>query len=240
MKIEHQTPHTYAINPQHYDLFTPQWFEVNWWQAQQAVIGFSQGRGITWFVRCKTYDLVLRHYYRGGLLGKILNDWYCFTGFKQSRAVQEYRLLQTMQALDLPVPTPWAVRLTRYGLCYKTDILLQRLENTQDLVHILQQQPLSAAQWYNIGATIQRFHQAGIYHADLNSHNILLDKADKVWLIDFDKGLQRSDHTWKAANLQRLYRSLRKEKGLQRTFHWQINDWSLLLAGYNGSTSAKA
>lgn len=230
-------PHHYAVNPVYAALFTPHWFEPDWWRTQQAITGYAKGRGITWFMHYQGHDLVLRHYYRGGFFGKLFTDTYFFTGFKRSRAVQEYQLLLSMLALQLPVPTPWAVRVTRRGWYYSTDILLERIAHAQDLVHLLCQQALSANQWQAIGATIQQFHTAGIYHADLNSHNILLDQANKVWLLDFDKGYQRHGQSWKQANLQRLYRSFVKEKRLQPSFHWQAADWQALLQGYNGNTS---
>ncbi|MGH7487911.1 MAG: lipopolysaccharide kinase InaA family protein, partial [bacterium] len=65
--------------------------------------------------------------------------------------------------------------------------------------------------WHAIGACIRRFHDAGIYHADLNAHNIMLDNKDAVYLLDFDRGERRTPVIlWQQANLARLSRSLRK------------------------------
>jgi 3-deoxy-D-manno-octulosonic acid kinase len=61
-----------------------------------------------------------------------------------------------------------------------------------------------------VGAEIARFHAHGVYHADLNAHNILLTDAS-VWLIDFDRGeLRHPARAWQQANLARLKRSLLK------------------------------
>ena len=55
-----------------------------------------------------------------------------------------------------------------------------------------------------------RFHRAGVWHADLNAHNILVAES-QLYLIDFDRGERRPpDETWRIANLQRLRRSLVK------------------------------
>lgn len=240
MKIITHQQTTFVINPLHADEVDTEFFNPDWWQQQQAIIGQSRGRGITWFVRFKDKELVLRHYYRGGLLGKCLHDRYVFTALNRTRAVAEYRLLLAMQAQNLPVPIPWAVRIERFGLFYRMDILLERIHGGRDLVQILRTQALTPAQWVDIGCTLQRFHQAGIYHADLNSHNILLDGDNKVWLIDFDKGEQRAAGTWQQANLQRLYRSLCKEATLHLQWHWQAADWAHLLAGYAGSNACMA
>jgi 3-deoxy-D-manno-octulosonic acid kinase len=35
---------------------------------------------------------------------------------------------------------------------------------------------------------IARFHRAGVWHADLTAHNILLEVRGVPWLLDFDRG----------------------------------------------------
>jgi len=49
-----------------------------YWQKENLVIDQAHGRGITWFVKHQENELVLRHYYRGGLAGKLINDSYWF------------------------------------------------------------------------------------------------------------------------------------------------------------------
>lgn len=229
----------YGIHPDDTAQFQPEHFAPLWWQRHNAITGQSHGRGVTWFVRLGQQERVLRHYYRGGLLGKWLHDRYLFTGFQHSRAVKEFQLLEQMRQQGLPVPRPCAVRLTHHGWFYRTDILLERIPAARDLVQHLRETALDAETWQTIGQMIRRFHDAQINHADLNSHNILLDTDGKAWLIDFDKGKQHQGEAWKTANLGRLLRSLRKEKALQPALHWQDNDWQALLRGY-GKIPSKA
>lgn len=212
--------------------FSPQWFEAGWWQSRGAVVGQSRGRGITWFLRAGSRELVLRHYWRGGLVGRLVSDRFCFTGVRRSRAMAEFALLQRLRQAGLPVPRPAAARLVRHGLFYRADILIERIPDARDLVAILGERPLSAQEWQVVGRVIARLHQTGGYHADLNSHNLLLDGTGQVWLIDFDKGAIRKPGAWQADNLARLQRSLVKEAGLHPGFHWQLSDWPALLAGY--------
>ncbi len=57
-----------------------------------------------------------------------------------------------------------------------------------------------------------RFHRAGVWHADLNAHNVMI-APDGLYLIDFDRGESaRACYGSMAAmaNLQRLRRSLLK------------------------------
>jgi 3-deoxy-D-manno-octulosonic acid kinase len=119
-------------------------------------------------------------------------------------------------------------------LFYCADLLSSRIEHAEDLVALLSKQPLTAALWKKIGVTIKRFHDNNIYHHDLNAHNILIDKNDQVFLIDFDRGEVRKNNqaSWQQANLARLERSFLKEFNKLPTFHWQHDNWQLLLESY--------
>ncbi|MBL4910302.1 MAG: 3-deoxy-D-manno-octulosonic acid kinase [Alteromonadaceae bacterium] len=213
--------------------FSPQLFNSDYWQQKNAITGSAQGRGTTWFIEHNKQAWVLRHYYRGGLVGKFIKDSYFYQGMTKTRAVQEFNLLAKMQQLALPAPAPVAYQVIRSGLFYYADLLSQRIENAHDLVAILSIKTLSSTLWQRIGETIQQFHQHGIYHHDLNVHNILIDDNDKVWLIDFDRGEQRTiNKSWQQANLRRLLRSFNKEKNKLPNFQWQPQDWQQLLMGY--------
>lgn len=221
--------------------FSPEMLNSEFWKKRNAITGSAQGRGTTWFVEYNAPEKnlpsiqqwVLRHYYRGGLIGKIINDKYFFTGQKKTRAACEYQLLNILQILGLPAPQPIAFKVVKQGLFYQADLLSSRIENAQDLVAHLSKGELADEVWLEIGRVIRRFHNAGIYHHDLNSHNILLDENKKVWLIDFDRGEQRPvSSQWQQANMARLLRSFEKENVKVPNFHWQKNNWQVLLEGY--------
>ncbi len=213
---------------------SPQLFDAKYWQQKNAIIGSAQGRGTTWFIKTEGQEWVLRHYYRGGLIGKLINDSYLYQGMAKTRAAQEFNLLAQMQKLALPAPQAIAYQVIRHGLFYRADLITQRIENAIDLVELLTQKSLDSALWEAIGKTIKSFHQHGIYHHDLNAHNILIDDNKKVWLIDFDRGEQRTVASqWQESNMQRLLRSFNKEKNKLPTFHWQPQHWQQLLKGYH-------
>ena len=80
---------------QEYALF----FTPDYWQNQNRIIGSAKGRGTTWFLQ--TQDLfgvncALRHYYRGGLWGKIIKDKYKFNTLDATRSFAELRLLHKL------------------------------------------------------------------------------------------------------------------------------------------------
>ncbi|MCJ8318869.1 MAG: lipid IV(A) 3-deoxy-D-manno-octulosonic acid transferase [Colwellia sp.] len=213
--------------------FSPEMLSSSYWQHQQAITGSAQGRGTTWFVQHQKSHWVLRHYYRGGLIGKFNKDHYIFTSQAATRAAKEFNLLSLMQTWNLPAPKPVAYRVVRNGLFYRADLLSSRVENAQDLVAILTEQPISADVWFDIGQTIKKFHHKGVYHHDLNIHNILLDSDNKSWLIDFDQGEQRQiQQSWQQANMHRLLRSFRKEQNKLTSFFWSEENWRMLLEGY--------
>lgn len=218
--------------------FSPNMLNAQYWQEKNAIVGSAQGRGTTWFIatanaECDTKNWVLRHYYRGGLIGKLINDQYIYSGFENTRAAREFSLLKTMSLLGLPVPKPIAYRVIKQGLIYRADLLSARIENANDLVGILSKNNINDELWFAIGQQIKAFHQHGIYHHDLNAHNILIDNNNKVWLIDFDRGEQRNKHDqWPKKNMARLLRSFQKESRRVVGFQWHEENWQALMKGY--------
>ncbi|AWX14312.1 3-deoxy-D-manno-octulosonic acid kinase [Mergibacter septicus] len=214
-----------------------EWFQPVAWYLKNRVVATAKGRGVTWFLESQDLfgiNAVLRHYYRGGMVGKFVKDRYYFQHLELTRSFAEFRLLQYLYQQGLPVPYPIAARVIKQGCFYQADILLQRIENAQDLTKVLQQAPLRKDVWYQIGQLIHQLHHHQVCHTDLNAHNILLqqqDKTIKLWLIDFDKCRIRQGEKWKAENLARLHRSFHKEaKRMQ--IHFGNADWQQLLKGY--------
>lgn len=212
--------------------FSFAYFDPEYWHDHQSVIGKSTGRGITWFVRQGRAEWVLRHYWRGGMIGKLVADQFVYTGLARTRSFIEFELLNQLLAEDLPVPRPIAAQVTRYGCFYRADLLIERIPDAQDLVQILQERELTSDEWKSVGSVLAQFHFAGAYHADLNAHNILLDARGKVWVLDFDKGAIRHSGVWQEQNLERLQRSFHKEKKLHSRFYWSASDWETLMLAY--------
>lgn len=203
--------------------------DPDFWQQQNKVIGSAQGRGTTWFVALDKMDAALRHYRRGGLFGKIVKDYYVFTGWEKTRSYQEFQLLNTLIKAGVNVPKPIAARSIKRTFCYQADLLSQKIPNARDLVSILQEQSLSQEIYQKIGNEIRKMHAAQVNHTDLNIHNILIDDNDKVWIIDFDKCYQQKGNDWKQSNWDRLQRSFHKEVN-KRQIKWSESEWNYLLS----------
>ncbi|PCK31546.1 3-deoxy-D-manno-octulosonic acid kinase [Pseudoalteromonas piscicida] len=230
-------PHYFLLTPSHSALtISAEMFEPEYWQNNNAVVGSKQGRATAWFVKFNQGVAVLKHYYRGGLIGKLLSDQYIFTRLENTRVYQEFALLEQLQALGLPVPAPIAARISlRFGI-YRADILTEAVDDATSVCEILQTRALSNDELERIAHTIAKFHRAGAYHDDLNINNILFNGDGEVFLIDFDKGkMLKPAATWQQANIDRLQRSFKKEAGKWPTFYFEDNQWQALVQAYRSS-----
>ena len=214
------------------------WFSPDYWHNENAIVGESSGRNTAYFIDALDKSMVLRRYYRGGLMAKLSKDSYLFTGYKSARASAEMIMLKAMHEMGLPVPRPIAAIVERTGLFYcKNAILIERIENAVDAFQSLAENVWTTEMWFKLGQLIRRFHVKGVYHSDMNIHNILLDNVGNFWLIDFDKcEFRKQNQGWQQETLNRLKRSLLKEQTKHPEFHFQENNWQSLLNGYNSET----
>lgn len=134
-------------------------------------------RGKALFFEHEQLSLVLKHYHRGGLMGRFVRDTYTYPLRGCTRMEAEFRLLARLRELALPVPVPIAARCMQTSLLtYRGDLVSRRISATRSLYKQLCHRALTREQWEQIGRTIAQFHHHDIYHADLNATNILLDQ----------------------------------------------------------------
>jgi len=207
-------------------------FDPAWLERSDLITGSSTGRNKAYFLRHRGLEMVLRHFWRGGLVGKINRDLYLRKPVADSRAMQEFELLSWMRTQGLMVPEPVAARYQPCGLFYRADLLTRMIPESRTLAELLREAPLGEQAWQSVGQAVARMHALGVDHSDLNCRNIMMDAAKQVWLIDFDKCARRSEGAWKGENLARLKRSLVKEKGKVPALFWSDPDWQALEAGY--------
>lgn len=175
---------------------------------------------------------MLRHYRRGGLVARLVKDRYWGLRPECSRSFREWQLLVDLYGQGLPVPRPVAARVSQGLLTYRADILTEKIAHTTTLAESLKESQLAAEIWEGIGGSIRRLHDVNCFHADLNAMNILLGHQHEAYLIDFDRARYRASGPWKAANLERLQRSLLKLSRLNPGFNFSSRDWKSLLSGY--------
>ena len=179
------------------------------------------GRNAAWYVQEQELGAaVLRHYRRGGLIAHVSREHYLWAGAQQTRSFAEFDLMQFMFEQGLNVPRPLAAAYWRSGLVYRAALLTERIPDVRALAKVV-----DSCEPQAVARAIHAMHEAGVWHADLNAFNILLDQAGKVWLIDFDRGRRRAmSSALRRDNLQRLRRSLRKVGGLAGEQLWVAVD----------------
>ncbi|KRE93794.1 3-deoxy-D-manno-octulosonic acid kinase [Frateuria sp. Soil773] len=195
-----------AVSPQVDD----DWFSPAYWRAQGGLHVQSGGRGGVSVIATPAGECVLRHYRRGGLVAALMGDRYLWTGADRTRCFEEFRLLARIAELGLPGPRAVAARYVRRGPFYTADLITGRIADADTLAARLAAGRLDAGLAEEVGALVARFHREGIWHADLNAHNVLVAPGG-LYLLDFDRGrLRRPAESWRQANLLRLRRSLLK------------------------------
>jgi 3-deoxy-D-manno-octulosonic acid kinase len=211
-------------------------FDPEFWRRRGELLEVKGGRGAAWFIASGARQWVLRHFRRGGFIARWSQDAYVWTGEDRVRAFAEWRLLHLLRQRGLPVPKPVAARYQRTALSYRCDLITERIAGAEPLSAALARGALSESLWRAIGAAVARLHRAGVDHADLNAHNILLDAKGTVSVIDFDRGRLRPPGAWSARNLQRLRRSLakvsREMPSGARAPRYSDETWEWLMAGY--------
>jgi len=211
----------------------PALFDAATWAGAPAAPGYSGGRGATLFVEHDGQRWVLRHYHRGGMVGRVLDDQFLWLGEERTRCFREWRLLAHLHALGLPAPRPVAARYRRQGLIYTADLLTALIPDVEPFSTRLARGAAGPEVWAAVGRCISAFHRAAVFHADLTAHNLQIDTADRIFLLDFDQGRVRNDGSdWRQGNLARLHRSLTKISAEGGAVEFSPREWCWLLAGY--------
>ncbi|MDT8319485.1 MAG: 3-deoxy-D-manno-octulosonic acid kinase [Xanthomonadales bacterium] len=186
-------------------------FDSAFWARRDALRGSAQGRGSALFLHTEFGPAVLKRYLRGGWAARLTRDRYLFAGYGRARPIAEFHALARLAAAGLPVPQPLAAVCRRSGLFYRGSLLTRRIMPAQTLADIVRRGEDGPGLWRRVGSCIRRFHEHGVVHADLNARNILVDRTEKVYLIDFDRAQWRRHNARAcAANLARLRRSVDK------------------------------
>lgn len=234
-----QGKHTILSHPDYFNLVDINWFDADYWQKHNKIVGAKKGRATAWFFKHDNLTAVLRHYWRGGLVGKVLSDQYLYPGLENTRVYKEFSLMIKLIELGLNVPKPIAAKVSQSGLIYRGDIITQAVSGAKSVLDILIKRPLNNSELESIASTIALFHTKGVYHADLNINNILFNKNGDVYIIDFDRGeIKQPNAQWQQANMARLARSFLKEQSRNNSFYWQSNDWETLHTIYKQKLTA--
>jgi 3-deoxy-D-manno-octulosonic acid kinase len=187
---------------------SPEWLNVEFWRLREDVVAELGGRGQALQIDSPAGPAVLRRYLRGGVVAQLSHDRFVFTGYDRSRAFREWRALKVLGGRGLPVPRPLMASCERSGIFYRAGILTELIPGTRSLDEAAVD--MDETDWRRLAATLQACFAAGMIHADLNARNILVDKAGRWYLIDFDRARVLDRPAPSRRMLQRLFRSFDK------------------------------
>ncbi len=217
------------------ELFTPAY-----WAGRTAIAATTGGRGQVVFIRDGSRHWVLRHYRRGGLIARWVDDSYLWTGEDRTRSFREWRLLSMLHQEGFPVPVPVAARYVRSGPSYCADLITTEIPDARTLADRITGAALALPVWRDIGRVIARLHHRGVHHVDLNAHNLMVGSGSEVHIIDFDRACVRAGGAWQAAVIARLKRSLEKIKRQRVGVYFGDAEWQALMDGYRGGSLAES
>jgi 3-deoxy-D-manno-octulosonic acid kinase len=214
------------------------WFDAAQWRRGGAIAVETSGRGAALIVEHGSDTWVLRHYRRGGVVARFIDDHYLWLGAERTRAFREWRLLRRLRDAGLPVPNPVAAHVYRTGPIYTADIITLYLPDTRKLSSFIAQGRAPADCWRRVGAMIRAVHDHGVDHPDLTAHNVLLDGEGNTFLVDFDNAHFKAPGEWRRLGMERMNRSLRKV-ALETGTDYDAAAWRELEAGYASGPAAR-
>ncbi len=229
-------------------------FDPAWWSSNGGIAEVTGGRGSVALLEYEDQRWVLRRYKRGGFIANLSKDRYLWAGEPQVRSFAEWRLLAHLSDLGLPVPAPIAARYVRGALTYTADLITELVPDATTLARAMVGSGVEENVWKSVGKTIADFHRHGVYHADLNAHNVLLRSHSAIrsaqassdfhaqqvkleaasvhiYLLDFDRGRIRERGPWENEVIARFRRSL--EKISRQAGHaFDERQWIWVMEGY--------
>jgi 3-deoxy-D-manno-octulosonic acid kinase len=129
--------------------------------------------------------VVVKHYTRGGFIRYFLKQRYLRWG--RTRGETEFKILQKARQIGVSVPEPIAYAF-KGGLFYKGWLVSRKIEEQQTLAKLAcDNEGRTDTVMENIIEQIAILIDHRILHVDLHPGNILIDHANRVFLIDFDK-----------------------------------------------------
>lgn len=130
--------------------------------------------------------VVIKYFRRGGLMRYFIKNRYLKLG--QTRSQREFELLQTVGNLGLNVPEPIAYA-HRGRLLYQAWLITRQINEPLSLAQLsLNDEKRTRQVMASVIEQIKRLIDNGIWHVDLHPGNVVIDRKDRVFLLDFDRG----------------------------------------------------
>ncbi|KJS32111.1 MAG: hypothetical protein VR64_08360 [Desulfatitalea sp. BRH_c12] len=154
--------------------------------------------------------VVIKHYRRGGALGRLITKSYLKTG--KTRCQIEFELM--VKARDLGVQTPEPITYADRGhIFYHAWLVTREIEHCQSMAQLSRTNPdRTSVAMASLTRQVAILIGHRILHADFHPGNVLIDDQDQVYIIDFDKAgtYSGSKEELKSRYRQRWCRAVQK------------------------------
>ena len=193
-----------------FNKFSSKLFNTDYISKEGLIKSEINGRGKTPEIEFEGRRLFLKHYIRGGFAAKISYDKYFFDSIASTRSVKEYNILNNLFSKELPVPKPAALQVIINKFTYTADLITCKIENVGTLHDFIMNSKMNSNLWDALESTLEKFYNENVYHSDLNSKNVLIDKNNNFHLVDFDNSYFFYEKKLFLKSIMRLERSLFK------------------------------
>ncbi len=131
-------------------------------------------------------SVVVKFYYRGGIVRHFIKNRYFKCG--KTRGQREYELLQKVRDFGISAPEPIAFAY-RGRPFYQAWLATREIKQNQTLAQIsLSNENRTSVLMKEVVKQVSMLIKNNILHIDLHPGNIIVDKCNQVYLLDFDKG----------------------------------------------------
>ncbi len=129
--------------------------------------------------------VVVKYYTRGGLIRHLVERRYLKWG--KTRGQIEYEVLQEVRSLGVNAPEP-IVYAYQGNLLYKAWLVTKEIKQQQTLAELsCVNEERARIVMKEVAMQAATLIENNILHADLHPGNVLVDIADQVFIVDFDK-----------------------------------------------------
>lgn len=130
-------------------------------------------------------SVVIKHYTRGGIIRHIVKRSYIKWG--KTRSELEYEALRKVGSLGVNVPEPIAYAY-QGGLCYRAWLVTREINPQKTLAELSRiDEGQARIAMKEVVIQVATLIKNNIHHADLHPGNVLVENADRVFILDFDK-----------------------------------------------------
>jgi len=129
--------------------------------------------------------VVVKHYRRGGFLSQFVKATYLKQG--KPRCQIEFEQMQLVSKFGVSAPEPVAFAY-RGNLFYQAWLITKEIRHQQSMAQLCIAAPdLAQMAIQSLCDQVSNLLDHGILHADFHPGNVLVDRQNRVYIIDFDK-----------------------------------------------------